>query len=1205
MARMSFFRNLGCGIGWWAADRRELTGTTKHDGVRGDSPSTGARPYSWLRAFAGLCLMLVAVTVFAAAEPRFRRFGIEDGLPAGWVTEMTEDRDGYLWLATRDGLARYDGVNFKRYQFDPRNPDGIPCADVQTVFQTSQGRILVGCSDTGLAELVDAESGRFRRFATEAKVIGLDDWSVFTIDEDAKGQVWLGTYYEGVIRFDPSSGALSRLSDLQTLPESLHHAVVIELLIHDGLLHAGTSAGLWIIAPGTRVLTETPLFAADTVSSLMHDGDAVLVAASLHVHRVVVADAAVRSEPLPIAIPNYVDGLARDRQGILWIATLAGVIEAPPTGPTRLVASRRAVTSSLPDNKLTDALIDREGGLWLSTSGAGIAYLRPDWQRFEIFENDPLDPGSLPSDRMQAVAICPDGSQFAISLAGDLVRLDPSLVRIGRLPLTAVTALHCDRQGQLWVGADTGLQQVDQSGTVRRRFSTADGLPPGRVGLIADGANGDIWLATTASGVARLQADGAVLTLQTREQGIVVPSFEQLLLAPDQRMWLADGQGLRVFDPACACLRGVEGILHRVETFAFIDRTRLLAFSAGELIELEIVDATHLRERRRLGAADGLPPTAAASLLPVAKERFWLTTARGLYDIDLHRGRALQIAPHLGSALQFGLRPTAQVRDGVFLDATLSGVMRTRTVSSGLQLPAPVLRLQAATVEHDDGSRSQWPAGGVWSLAHDDRNLQVSARLLSLLEASGNRYWYWLEGSESGYGQASDHPFREFARLPPGDYRLHVRAENSVGMPASVELIQNLIVRPPWWRTWVAYAGYAVLVIALVLLILKAYQRQLKARHHLQMQAMRAELAAKADQAKTEFLADIGHEIRTPMSGVLGMADLLLGESLTDTQNRWVQTIKRSGQYMLSLINDLLDLSRIEAGQLLLTPTPVRLAELLHDVAQMEASLLAAKQQTLQIDCPPTLELQVDGKRLRQILINLLGNACKFTPHGGAIRIVVTVSDTEIEIAVHDQGPGLSADERARLFARFAQTDLGRSQGGSGLGLAICQRLVHAMAGTINLVSEPGQGSTFVVQLPGSMRLPEAVGSTPEARDRPSAGLEGLQVLVVEDDPVLAEILLKLIARLGVHARLAPQALSALAELATAPVDVVLSDLDLPGVDGLALAGMIRQQFPSVRLVAMTARVDSEAATAALAAGFQKFARKPLDPDALRDLLSP
>lgn len=1201
---MSFCHELGC---WTDGRPASCSGSDrirKHDAVRGHSPSGRFSLGLLIQAIGTLGLLMFAASAFAAAEPRFRRFGIEDGLPAGWVTEMTEDRDGYLWLATRDGLARYDGVEFRRYQFDPRNPDGIPCADVQTVFQTSQGRLLVGCSDTGLAELVDAESGRFRRFAAEAKVIGLADWSVFTIDEDARGQIWLGTYYEGLIRFDPNTGSLKRLSDLQTLPEPLHHAVVIELLIHDHLLYAGTSAGLWVIAPEQSVLTTAPLFGTDTVSSLMHDGDAVLVAASLQVQRVRVIDEAVQTEPLPITIPNYVDGLARDRQGTLWIATLAGVIEAPDVGSPRLIASRRAVSSSLPDNKLTDALIDREGGLWLSTSGAGIAYLRPDWQRFEIFENDPLDPQSLPSDRMQAVAICPDGSQFAISLAGDLVQLDQGLVRAARLPLTAVTALHCDRRGQLWVGADKGLQQVAPNGRVLRRFDATDGLPPGRVGLISDGANDEIWLATTASGVARIRPDGAILALQTREQGIVVPSFEQLLLAPDQRMWLADGQGLRVFDPVCACFKGIDGVAHRVETFAFIGDNRLLAFSAGELIELEMVDATHVRERRRIGATEGLPPTAAASLLPVGAERFWLTSARGLYDVNLERGRAYQIAPHLGSALQFGLRPTAHARDGVFLDATLSGVMRTRTDAPTLQLPAPTLRLQAATVEHEDGRRSQWPVGGVWALAHDDRNLQVSARLLSLLEASGNRYWYWLEGSESGYGQASDHPFREFARLPPGEYRLHVRAENSLGMPARDELVQALIVHPPWWQTRLAYVLYALLAIALVLVILKSYQRQLKARHRLQLQAMRAELAAKADQAKTEFLADIGHEIRTPMSGVLGMADLLLGESLSNTQRRWVQTIKRSGQHMLSLINDLLDLSRIEAGQLLLTPTPVRLAELLQDVALMESSLLAAKQQSLQIDCPATLHLMVDDKRLRQIVINLLGNACKFTPSGGAIRITATASVAQIDIAVQDQGPGLSDDERGRLFARFAQTDLGRSQGGSGLGLAICQRLVHAMSGSITLESELGRGSTFVVHLPGSMLLP-ATNESAHAVNDATVELQGLRVLVVEDDPVLAEILLGLLARLDVAARLAPQALSALSELATSPVDVVLSDLDLPGVDGLALAGLIRQQFPGVRLAAMTARVDPEAGQEALAAGFERFARKPLDVDALRQLLSP
>lgn len=1161
--------------------------------------------YRACQALSALCCCLLAGVVFAAAEPRFKRLGIEDGLPAGWVTEMTEDRDGYLWLATRDGLARYDGIGFKRYQYDPRNPESIPCADVQTVFQTQSGRLLVGCSDTGLAELVDAESGRFRRFDAAAKAIGLADWSVFTIDEDEAGQIWLGTYYEGLIRLDLTQGSLARLSTVQALPDALNHAVVIELVVNQGRIFAGTSAGLWVIEPGRAVLTPTALFASDTVSSLMPDGNAVLVAASLQLQRVSIDGRDVRSEKLPISIPNFVDGLARDRQGTLWVATLAGVMEVPAQGEPRLIAARRALSSSLPDSKLTDALVDREGGLWLSTSGAGIAYLRPDWQRFEIFEHDPLDPKSLPSERMQAVAICPDGNQYAISLAGDLVRLNPDLQRVQRLPLTAVTALHCDGEGRLWVGADTGLHQISASGQVQRFFGVGQGLPPGRVGLITDGANGELWLATIASGVARLAADGTVLSLQTREQGIVVPSFEQLLLAPDQRMWLADAQGLRVFDPDCRCFQAITGVEHRVEAFAFVDAQHLLAFSAGELLELELMSATEVRERSRIGAAQGLPPTAAASLVPIRDRRFWLTTARGLYEIDLSRGQARPLAPHLGSVLQFGLRPTAWYRDGNFIDATVAGLLRTHPDAPELRLPKPKLLLQPATIEHEDGTRSQWSVDRAWELAYDDRNLNVSARLLSFLDGGGNRYWYWLEGSESGYGQASEYPFREFARLPPGGYRLHVRAENSLGQAAESDLVHEVRVRPPWWQTIWAYVSYGLLALLLLGLGLQAYQRQIKARHALQLQAMRAELAAKADQAKTEFLADIGHEIRTPMSGVLGMADLLLGETLSETQQRWVLTIKRSGQHMLSLINDLLDLSRIEAGQLLLEPAPVVLAELMQEVAAMEAALLAAKQQTLVLDCPSGLHLQADAKRLRQILINLLGNASKFTPVGGRISMTAFSDASGAQIAVQDQGPGMSEAECARLFARFAQTALGRSHGGSGLGLAICQRLVHAMAGRISLSSKPGEGSRFVVHLPATMLL-EA--STDASMSLPVPGsdlrpLRGLRVLIVEDDPVLAEILPGLLARLGVQATVASQALSALAELAAAPVDVVLSDLDLPSLDGFALAGLIRQQFPKVRLLAMSARTDPEAELQALAAGFARFARKPLNEQSLRELL--
>jgi len=1154
----------------------------------------------------GLPMMVLLMFVLAGmssssattAEPRFRRLGLEHGLTSGWVTEMSEDRDGAIWFATRDGLARYDGIGFRHYAHDPKDPTSIPCADVQTVYPARNGRIYVGCSDAGFAELVDAVNGRFERYAGPAASVGLTNWSVFTIDEDAAGRLWLGTYQEGLVRFDPETAQMQRLSQLQAVPEALDTAIVIELVVDQGRVLAGTSVGLWVVTPGTPIANDQPLLAKQTITSLLREDTGVLVSAGLTVQRLTHENGAFRLTPIDLPITNYVDGLARDHDGVLWVATLAGVIEAPNGTPPRTILPRRALPASLPDPKLTDALVDREGGLWLSTSGAGVAYLRRDWRMIELFEHDPLDSGSLPPERMQAVAQCPNGQQWAASLPGELIRIDGGVKRAGRVTATAVTALYCDSGNRLFVGSDRGLHRFDDIAAEQYRWTTAEGLPASAVSLIVEGTDADLWIATTSGGIARIKENGSVIPFTTREQGIVAPSFEQLLRAPDGGIWLGDGEGLRVFDATCACFKAIEGIKQRVESFVFTAPDRLHVYSSGSLQSFRVNGPREIMPISAIGPDQGLPVTNASTLVAVDATHLWMTSARGLFAIDLSGGTAKTLGSHLGGAMQFGLRPTATIQNGVFLDASLGGVIRAHP-GSDTELPEPaVLTMMPATLEQVDGQVTPLLPGAPWVLGPTDRLLSVSARLLSYIDPTANRYQFWLEGSESDFGQPTAQAMREYARLPAGDYRLHVRAVDALGVPARTEVIQEIHVLPPWWRTPFAYVAWAALLILAVFVGFVLYRRRLKTRHEFQMSELRAQLAARANQAKSDFLADIGHEIRTPMSGVIGMADLLLGEPLDPTPKRWTQTIKRSGQHMLGLINDLLDVSRIEAGQLVLSPENTLLIDVLEDVGAMESSLLAARQQRLAIDCPAGLSVSVDVRRLRQILINLLGNACKFTPDHGVLRMRVDVGDDGddgVRIAVIDQGPGLTNEELTTLFARFAQTDLGRHAGGSGLGLIISRRLAEAMDGRIEVTSAPGQGTCFTLVLPNTIvRTGSAIADRPAAAIPIDHPLAGRRVLLVEDDIPIGEAIAGLLTRLGAQVVTAHDSLSALTDLDTHRFDWVISDLDLPGLDGFALAGVILARYPGIHLVAISARSEADTEQRALAAGFAAFLRKPV-----------
>jgi signal transduction histidine kinase/ActR/RegA family two-component response regulator len=404
-------------------------------------------------------------------------------------------------------------------------------------------------------------------------------------------------------------------------------------------------------------------------------------------------------------------------------------------------------------------------------------------------------------------------------------------------------------------------------------------------------------------------------------------------------------------------------------------------------------------------------------------------------------------------------------------------------------------------------------------------------------------------------------------------------------------------VAPPWWASDWAYAGYAALAGLGFVLLWRANRKRLEARHAMAMAEERRRHAESASAAKSEFLATVGHEIRTPMTGVLGMAELLAGTPLDDKQRHYVDTVQQSGRHLLHLVNDLLDLSRAEAGKLGLQTKPTSLAALLREVFDGFAPLAQRKglDGELVLDNALPAMVEVDPVRLRQIVLNLLNNALKFTARG---RIVLRArrDGDDVCIEVEDTGPGMTPDECARLFQRFSQTSFGAGLGGSGLGLSIVHQLAQLMGGDVQLRSEPGVGSVFAVHLPlMAIASPESgiVASRPVAAASAEAPLR--TVLLVEDDAVTREVIATWLRAEGLDVRTADQGMLALHH-ADAAVDAVISDLDLPGMNGLQLLPLLRQRIGRrVPALAISARSEANTEADTRAAGFDLFLRKPLD----------
>lgn len=1168
----------------------------------------GARAALSLRfcvgAQAALSLLFCAGAQAAptAATPMFRHFGVDDGLPSSIVYKLAEDRDGFVWIGTHDGLARYDGVDFRVWRAIPGDDTSIAGNEVSALYVDRANRVWAGGEGSGL-NLLDESRQRFRRYRhdpDDASSLAADD--VWAVSQDAAGAIWVGTYSGGLdrLRADGTGFDHHRVADGSGLPSD----IVLSLYgAADGSLWIGTHKGLARRAPDGKVDTVSlrPGAEPPQVLALCTDGDGVLATTSAGLFRIDAAGGVERLDPN--AAPRMLYASVRDAQGELWLATRLGAVRHDANHFETVYRAQPRVPGGLPGEAIFDLLTDREGGVWFAAIDGGVAYLPPTWRLFSQWREQPGDTHSLSPGRIQGISHGRDGTAWSVNMAGGVDRIDLRRgsverwgERVGGTELRRRAVLE-DERGRLWLGQHRGVRVADLiTGTAQEIPADAarnDTLPAGPIDLML--AQGDtVWVSARGAGIARIAADTLQVTrFPPQTSGLRDADVEQMRIAPDGALWAAHVHGIDRLAPDGRRFDAIEGLPDtRIHAFAFAPDGSVWLHRFGAL-EHYVANGPRFERVRQIDTAAGWPALDASAMELDAAQRLWVSTPRGLYRVDT---RTASIRRY-GSAVslidsEFIDRSLALRSDGIALAATTGGLVAFDTQAADLRLPPAPLLLTGVRVRRGAQEHEFDPAQPAL-LAWNDRDLRVDARALSFV--AGNRYDFLLQGLDTGWSPGSDVGQRELAQLRPGNYQLHVRAHT--GLDDIVELTTPLRVSvqaPPWARPW-AYASYLLLLAALVALAARIWRTRIARAHALALASQRRELAEQASLAKSQFLTHMGHEIRTPMTGLLGMAELLERTPLEPRQLSYVSGIRTSGEHMLHLVNDALDLARVEAGRLQLEEDVFDPQSVLRDVADVGHALAAQKGIGFLVRLPvrPPATVCGDAQRLRQILLNLVNNAVKFTDVGGVTLELATADAGDQCFRVRDTGPGIDAAMQARLFQSYSQDEIGRRAGGSGLGLAISQELAQLMGGEISVESAPGRGSVFTLHL----HLPAAQAAAVD----PAAALAAapLDILLVEDEANIARVVGELLQSLGHTVRHASQALAALAEIAARRPQRVLLDLDLPDVSGPQLARLLRAQevdgtLPSLRLIALTARSDGEAEREARDAGMDAFLRKPV-----------
>lgn len=1140
--------------------------------------------------------------------PRMRQLTVADGLPSNAVNGLAEDADGYLWLATNDGLARFDGVNFRVWRIG----QGLHANIVLNVTVDRGNRVLAGTAGQGLA-ILDADRNKFR-YLNRSSQPAIDGDNVWAVAVTASGDVWFGVEKAGLYRL-AANGRLDHYLPRAGDPRSLPSATVTVLEVApDGTLWVGSDRGVarWTGRDFERVPAEAVI--DPYINRLYVDRSNALWIGSIMGGSLYRADGGYLRQPWVVEGGMVIYGvLLQDRRGSYWLDAFEGLYRVEDEEAWH-VPLYSALIQGTTKPQMMDALEDAEGGLWFSSADSGLWYLTPDWRQFSVLTKQADKPDSLGNPQTYQLAPSRTGSIWAVGSSGMLDEIDPETgvvshrahdVGIGTVAHSVIE----DRDGMVWVGTPSGLARYDPATGVLRRWRAADARDAplnDDIYFLAQDDQGLIWASNQHGELQARRTDGSVVEQFPVGDARGVPAGQELrylAVGPDGAVWLATSHGMRAWDARARRFILVPGLPENSYQAFTVSTDGDLWLTGQGFVERYRHAGGQWRLRGHLGTAQGLPQVEFDSIAVDRRGVLWMASTRGLVRLD----------PGTRSLRVYGIRdglpgqeiiapPILRPQDGRVIVSAAHGLVIFDPSVLRPSRESPRLNVESIGVQTGNGPRSL-PIGGGFHLAPGDRDLRVVAHLKSFKSVASHRYRFRLSGIDAQWVEVGAGGERIYTHLPSGNYRLEIvgaTADNVWSKPQVLEFV----VDPPWWRTWWALGAAIVLGLLGLYFIAAAYRRRLRRRNEWQLTVHKRELAEQASLAKTQFLATLGHEVRTPMTGVLGMSELLLATPLDERQHGYTTAIQNAGKHLLRLVNDALDLAKIEAGKLDLDEQAfdpralfAELTALCEPIAQRRGLAFAAA-----IDPRMPVALRGDPLRVRQILLNLLNNALKFTEQGG-VRLHAAPHDGGVRFSVDDTGPGISAAQQERLFQRFEQAEGARTAaryGGSGLGLAICQELALAMGGRIGVESAPGAGTRFNVDLP----LPAA--AAPVAAE-PSAGAptsrRELDLLLVEDDPTVADVITGLLRARGHRVQHVAHGLAALTEVAVQRYDMALLDLDLPGLDGLALARQLRTQGFTAPLLAVTARADGDAEPLAKEAGFDGFLRKPVTGDMLAEAI--
>lgn len=1176
----------------------------------------------------GLQLLFLQDYQPKAQQVLFRNYGVNNGMSSNTVWNIIQDDQGYMWFGTKNGLNRFDGHSFKIFQvqinaspgagnsfihsicrydstrFWVGTEDGLYVLNlvneqftkikslgndiVFSVLRDRKGTMWVGTRSNGLYRY-DAGKNHFFNYRKGNGNLSISHNQIRRLQEDDSGHIWIGTFGEGIDILDPFKGTIKNINAGATDQHISSNFILSLYKDLQGNMWAGTLSGglnCWVKGQNRFKVYkngEEGSISDNIVRAIYQPYPGKLyVGTEKGLNILNMADekfqcyASSPNDPYSIS-DNAVYCIYPDKEGGVWVGTyFGGVNYFAESGSGFNFYYYTGAQDGLPGKAVSCFLEDKPGYFWIGTENGGLSYFNSRSGKFDKYPFTPQQE-KLSYSNIHALHKDKENNLWVGTFSGGLNVIN---LKTGKIkcytsnssdPLSissnSVYTIYEDSKGNIWIGTVKGLNIYDKKRDAFIRVTGSD-LQNSCIYEVYEDKAETIWVATYENGVVYKKRDAPGWSRFSTDNSAI--SSNRVIALHDDgagNLWLGtDGGGLNKLN------------IKRQEIISFMGRAGMASFIFG--------------------------------ILQDKKGSLWLSTNDGIVKFTERPFAILSFANSSNfNNKVYNYNAYYAASDGRMLMGGINGFstfypgqLKLVLGKSNLVLTNFKLFNKEVAFNKNESPLALSPGyARAVTLEYNQSVISFEYAALNYKDPNRIQYAYKMEGFDDDWNFVDKQRNATYTNLPPGNYVFKVKATDVYGNWNQQPTRINVRVRPPFYRTTLAYLFYIISVIAGIWLLKNYFKKREQVKNAIKLERMKAQKEHEFYQQKMDFFTTMAHEIRTPLSLIMAPLEKLLASENRPESMKQLNVMEQNTQRLLTLVNQLLDFRRIESDIYTIKKEHIELVSYIHALYSRFSAIAAQKGIRFNMSTEVNqLFVYADAEALQKILSNLLINAFKFAKSYVEIKICAPRVHSHLQetlsVSVSDDGVGIPEGELQHVFTPFFKVSSPEHKikniGGTGIGLSLAKALAEKHEGSLNVQSNPGTQTVFVLTIPlGTGAIPQA--GTLAAEEHEDTTLPGL--LIVEDDWNMLDFITTNFRTEGYNIFSATNGVEALKILKGQPVELVISDVMMPEMDGIALCSQIKNNidYSHIPVMLLTAKGNSDTELQGIESGADAYVVKP------------